>query len=55
MRDWNIDYETVAQVNKNLVAISITPFGQTGPYSGWNAYDLNAPFPVRVAGIVVAR
>ena len=42
MRDWNIDYDTVARVNKNLVAISITPFGQTGPYSGWNAYDLNA-------------
>lgn len=42
MRDWHIDYETIAQVNRNLVVISITPFGQTGPYSGWNAYDLNA-------------
>lgn len=42
MRDWGLDYSTLAEVNPQLVVISITPFGQTGPYSGWNAYDLNA-------------
>ncbi|PLW69197.1 CaiB/BaiF CoA transferase family protein [Pseudohalioglobus lutimaris] len=42
MREWGLDYEQISQVNKDLVVISITPFGQTGPYSGWNAYDLNA-------------
>lgn len=42
MQAWGLDYETLARVNENLVVISITPFGQTGPYSGWNAYDLNA-------------
>ncbi|MCP5023545.1 MAG: CoA transferase, partial [bacterium] len=42
MREWRLDYEQIADVNADLVVISITPFGQTGPYSGWNAYDLNA-------------
>ncbi len=42
MSDWGLDYESMARVNDNLVVISITPFGQTGPYSGWSAYDLNA-------------
>jgi crotonobetainyl-CoA:carnitine CoA-transferase CaiB-like acyl-CoA transferase len=42
MLDWGLDYESMARVNDNLVVISITPFGQTGPYSSWNAYDLNA-------------
>ena len=42
MRAWNLDYESIKAVNPKLVVISITPFGQTGPYSGWNGYDLNA-------------
>lgn len=42
MQQWGLDYPTIAAVNEQLVVISITPFGQTGPYSGWNAYDLNA-------------
>ncbi|WP_162846142.1 CaiB/BaiF CoA transferase family protein [Seongchinamella sediminis] len=42
MLDWGLDWDTLSSVNENLVVISITPFGQTGPYSGWNAYDLNA-------------
>jgi hypothetical protein len=28
--------------NPDLVVVSITPFGQTGPYSDWNGHDLNA-------------
>jgi len=42
MLDWGLDYNSISGVNENLVVISITPFGQTGPYSSWNAYDLNA-------------
>ena len=42
MRQWRLDYPSLAAVNPNLVMISITPFGQTGPYSDWNGCDLNA-------------
>ena len=49
MREWGLDYAAVSTVNPNLVMISITPFGQTGPYSEWNGYDLNA-FHLTAAG-----
>ncbi len=39
---WGLTYDVLAEANPDLVMISITPFGQSGPYSGWNAYDLNA-------------
>jgi crotonobetainyl-CoA:carnitine CoA-transferase CaiB-like acyl-CoA transferase len=42
MREWGLDYPTLARANPNLVMISITPFGQTGPYSDWKGCDLNA-------------
>jgi crotonobetainyl-CoA:carnitine CoA-transferase CaiB-like acyl-CoA transferase len=42
MRQWHLDYPSLAAVNPNLIMISITPFGQTGPYSDWNGCDLNA-------------
>jgi benzylsuccinate CoA-transferase BbsF subunit len=42
MRDWELDYSSLSKVNSSLVMISITPFGQTGPYADWNGYDLNA-------------
>jgi crotonobetainyl-CoA:carnitine CoA-transferase CaiB-like acyl-CoA transferase len=42
MRDWGLDYPTLSRANPDLVMISITPFGQTGPYADWNGYDLNA-------------
>jgi len=42
MSAWNLTYPQLQAINPNLVMISITPFGQTGPYSGWNGYDLNA-------------
>jgi len=41
-RAWGLDYAAIAEANRDLVWISITPFGHTGPYSGWNATDLNA-------------
>jgi benzylsuccinate CoA-transferase BbsF subunit len=42
MRAWGLDYEALAAINPALVMISITPFGQTGPYSNWKGSDLNA-------------
>ena len=36
MHAWGLDYPSLAAANPDLVAISITPFGQSGPYSGWN-------------------
>ena len=42
MRRWGLDYATLRRSNPDLVMISITPFGQTGPYAEWKAYDLNA-------------
>lgn len=42
LRAWGLTWDALAAINPNLVMISITPFGQSGPYSEWNAYDLNA-------------
>jgi crotonobetainyl-CoA:carnitine CoA-transferase CaiB-like acyl-CoA transferase len=42
MRERRLDYASIRDVNPNLVMISITPYGQTGPYSDWIGYDLNA-------------
>lgn len=42
LRRWQLDYFTLSRLKPDLVMISITPFGQTGPYATWKAYDLNA-------------
>jgi len=34
-------WEDLRQLNRQLVMASITPFGLTGPYRNWNAYDIN--------------
>jgi crotonobetainyl-CoA:carnitine CoA-transferase CaiB-like acyl-CoA transferase len=39
---WGLDHATLAATNPQLVTISITPFGQTGPYADWLGADLNA-------------
>ena len=36
-----IDYETLRSHNDQLVMASITPFGLTGPYRNYKAYDIN--------------
>ena len=36
-----LDYESLAPHNDGLVMASITPFGLTGPYRNWKAYDIN--------------
>ncbi len=49
MREWGLDYAQLAAKFPQLVVISITPFGQTGPYADWHAADLNA-FHLTAAG-----
>ena len=36
-----VDYETLRAHNGKMVMASITPFGLTGPYRNWKAYDIN--------------
>ncbi len=36
-----IKYEILEKVNPQLIMTSITPFGQTGPYKDYEAYELN--------------
>jgi benzylsuccinate CoA-transferase BbsF subunit len=42
MRAWKLDPDALMELNPDLVAISITPYGLTGPYANWKGYDLNA-------------
>ena len=42
MRKLGLDYDCLQDVNPRLVMVSITPYGQTGPYADWKATDLNA-------------
>jgi len=37
----SVDYETLRSHNEQLVMASITPFGLTGPYRNYKAYDIN--------------
>lgn len=60
-----LSYEDLARVNPTLVHASITPFGSTGPRSGWSGSDLTATAgsgflhatgdadraPVRISGV----
>lgn len=41
MVEFGIDYEQFRAVNEHLVMCSITPFGLTGPYKDYRAYELN--------------
>jgi CoA:oxalate CoA-transferase len=42
IRDWGLDYAELQKINPKLIMASITPFGQTGPYRDYKAYDINA-------------
>ncbi|MFN0145976.1 MAG: CaiB/BaiF CoA transferase family protein [Dehalococcoidia bacterium] len=35
-----LDYETLSAVNRGVVVLSVTNFGQTGPYRDWQATDM---------------
>ena len=41
MSELVLDYDTLAAANPGLVMVSITPFGQEGPYSRYNCHTLN--------------
>ena len=41
MADLGLSYPELAQANPRLVVLSLTPFGQTGPYSKYKSYYLN--------------
>jgi crotonobetainyl-CoA:carnitine CoA-transferase CaiB-like acyl-CoA transferase len=38
--DLGFSYEALKQINPRLILVSISPFGQTGPYRDWKATDL---------------
>ena len=40
-KDLGLDYESLKAINPRLIMTSITPFGQTGPYRNYKAYNLN--------------
>jgi len=37
-----LDYDSLSRLNPGLIMVSITPFGQTGPYSEYKASDIIA-------------
>jgi CoA:oxalate CoA-transferase len=41
MEKLGLEYDALRQVNSRLVMASITPFGMTGPYRDYRAYDIN--------------
>jgi len=41
MGEFGIDYERFRAENGHLVMCSVTPFGLTGPYRDYNAYEIN--------------
>ncbi|MCX6020568.1 MAG: CoA transferase, partial [Chloroflexi bacterium] len=40
MARWGLDYDALSDLNPGLVMVGISPFGQSGPYSDWQATDL---------------
>jgi crotonobetainyl-CoA:carnitine CoA-transferase CaiB-like acyl-CoA transferase len=42
MEKMALRYENLKVINPDLIMVSITPFGQTGPYRNYKAYPLNS-------------
>ena len=40
-RKLQLDYDHLKDINPRLIVASITPFGQTGPYADYKAYEIN--------------
>ncbi len=36
-----LDYPRLQVINPQLIEVSVTPFGRTGPHSTWKAYEVN--------------
>lgn len=41
MKALGLDYHRLREINPRLIVTSITPYGQTGPYRDYRAYDIN--------------
>jgi len=41
MKRLGLDYETLKEINPSLIMTSVTPFGQSGPYSSYRSYPIN--------------
>jgi alpha-methylacyl-CoA racemase len=41
MKHWGLDYETLKQLNPQLIYISLSGYGQSGPFSQEAGHDLN--------------
>jgi crotonobetainyl-CoA:carnitine CoA-transferase CaiB-like acyl-CoA transferase len=41
LESWGLGYDALAALNPSLIVVSITPFGQDGPYAHYRASDLN--------------
>jgi len=41
MERLGLQYDVLKEINPGLIMVSITPFGQTGPYSNYRAHQLN--------------
>ena len=39
LKKWNVDYDNLREVNPRLVMLSISGYGQTGPYASRAGYD----------------
>ena len=37
-----IGFSTLTKINPGIIMVSVTPFGQTGPYAGYKAHDIVA-------------
>ena len=42
MTELGLGYDSLKAINPGLVMVSITPFGQTGPYRDYKAYHINS-------------
>lgn len=40
LKEWGLDYDSLSSFHPNLICCSITPFGQAGPWSGYQSSDL---------------
>lgn len=39
LEKWGLDYDALSKINPNLIMLSVSGFGQTGPYAGRAGYD----------------
>jgi crotonobetainyl-CoA:carnitine CoA-transferase CaiB-like acyl-CoA transferase len=42
MQELGLGYETLTNIKRRIVLVSVTPFGQTGPRAGWSATNLTS-------------